>query len=237
MDNETAKRLRERLVHAAERKGSGQESEDYAQDVLLEWVRKGHGGKRVTQTCDQGVVDAYRRDGGDRRTVGFESKRNVRRPEGSLDQMARGDIPRIHQVHNFDFGRFTDGAESRDRAILKLIYEWGFKNREVADLFGVTESRICQVRSEVEGRISQYLANEEREQTARVQTKRFIEAQSEKENRSSMATGPDRKGEAMAQKEITVRSHLERQALGGLAEEEPGTMEGAHEARYEEWLT
>lgn len=69
-------------------------------------------------------------------------------------------VENIHaadQNDGLDFERLLDGLESRDRAILKLKYQWGFEGTEIADLFGVTRSRVSHMLSSIEGKLKERL--------------------------------------------------------------------------------
>lgn len=151
MNEKTAARLRKRAVLSAARMGFTEQSEDFAHDAILEWLEGG--GQH--QTVDQAVIDAVRRAYGRPGLPGHELRRNLEQRTKSMDALA--DLP-SHSVSRdsvHDFERLIQPLGSVDRAIVCLNYVWGFKEIEIAALFGITESRISQRLSQAVSRIAQ----------------------------------------------------------------------------------
>ncbi len=153
MDESDAARFRKRAVFSAARKGFAQHSEDLAHDALLSWL-EGHG---KHQTVDQAVGDAIRGAFGRPGTPGHELRGNLEQRAESLDALAYRAVPSIDRDSLTDFERLIKPLESIDRSIVCLRFIWGFNEIEIANLFGITESRVSQRLHAVFSRL-QYIA-------------------------------------------------------------------------------
>lgn len=139
MTDDEIKKFREKAIYSARKCGFGEHAEDIAREVVAKFTS----GKGRHQTVDQAVIDIARRIGGDSRSLGSKQKRNLNLFFEPLDGIENSLFHGVTQSHQFDYPRIIDRLKSIDRAIVVLMYEWGFKQREIAYCFGVTEARIC----------------------------------------------------------------------------------------------
>lgn len=151
MNEKTAARLRKRAVLSAARMGFTEQSEDFAHDAILEWLEGG--GQH--QTVDQAVIDAVRRAYGRPGLPGHQLRRNLEQRPKRMDALARLPGHSVNRDSVHDFERLIQPLGSVDRAIVCLNYVWGFKEIEIAAIFGITESRISQRLSSAVSRIAQ----------------------------------------------------------------------------------
>lgn len=136
--------FRRRAVRAAEKFGALDDAEDLAHAALLRWL-EGYG---KGQTVSQAVIDAYRKDAHrGAAKVGSEEYSEAISPS--------------EQTHGLDYERMTGDLDGRDRAMVKLKYEWGFDGAEIADLFGIDKSRVCQRLKAIEEKVRERLKDEE----------------------------------------------------------------------------
>lgn len=140
MDEASAARFRKRAIFSATRRGFTEQSEDLAHDVILSWLEGG--GQH--QTIDHAVIDAVRRTHGRSGTPGHEQRRNLEQRAERVDALANRPGPAVDRDSCHDFERLIKPLESIDRAIVCLRFIWGFSEIEIASLFGITESRVCQ---------------------------------------------------------------------------------------------
>lgn len=140
MDEATAARLRKRAVLSAARMGFTERSEDLAHDAIVEWLE----GRGQHQTVDQAVIDAIRRAFGRPGLPGHELRRNLEQRPKSMDRLARHTSREVDRDSVHDFDRLIRTLEPIQRAIVCLRYVWGFQEIEIAQCFGVSESRISQ---------------------------------------------------------------------------------------------
>lgn len=181
MDENTAKRLRKRAVLSAARMGFSQQSEDLAHDAILEWLE----GRGQHQTVDQAIIDAVRRTFGRPGFPGHELRRNLEQRAKSLDAVARIPSRSINRDSADDFERLIKPLSSIDRAIVCLNYVWGFKEIEIAAIFGVTESRVSQRISAAISRITQ---RERKQSQSRAVSPHEEQARREREASGQMAS-------------------------------------------------
>lgn len=226
MDDETARRLHKRARIAAERRGFKSDADDIAQDVLLAFAAK----PDSKQTIDQAVIDSIRSSRG--RTSGSDDDSKSRRKRGSRTHLQFEEVEEMvpspgtgdyrlgsldaHMLDALERARLSMPNGGRiERAIFMLIHGYGYTQQEVGNLFGFTESRTCQRHASICGRIQETLLADEERDASRAREK-------------SPAV------EALLRDAL---SRMEREAPQYMAEEEPGTMEAAHEAGFDEWLT
>jgi DNA-directed RNA polymerase specialized sigma24 family protein len=153
MDANEAEKFRRRAKLSATRKGFAEDSDDLAQEVLLNWLEGG--GQH--QTVDYAVIDAIRRDRGDSRNGQFEPRKRERRPHCELKE--------FHSVDQFDesrgdFERITSMLKGGRRAVAVLFFEWGLTQKEIGGCFGVTESAVCNWLRQIEDVLRGKLAKE-----------------------------------------------------------------------------
>jgi DNA-directed RNA polymerase specialized sigma24 family protein len=213
----TAKKLRGRAIYSATRKGHAEFAEDIAQSVLLKFCE----GRGKHQTVDQAVLDTLRSEYGVARNGSDVRKRNLFRAE-PLEAVPR---VRVDSSSGGDFERIIRVLRGTERAMVKLIYEWGFKAKEVGDLFGVTESRISQRLFEVQKRISSAMAIEEQRPAQVVFAQSEIKAWRERERQRGLEILSEEKGNGMEHGETY-----------GLEEAQFWSMEINHEASVPQWF-
>lgn len=223
MDEETAARLRKRAVLSASRKGFAEHREDLAHDALVSWL-EGHG---QHQTADQAVTDAIRGAFGRPGTPGFESRRAVERPTESMDALAHVPSHEISRDSSNDFERLIGAVqlEPVDRAVVCLAYVWGFKGREIAHLFGLTEGWASQRLKGIQSRLSQ---------SVEVKELRPLEKKSEK-----VSPIPQRQSGGQGHSEAVPAKDgdcMELEASSGLAQSQSLEMEGYCEEGIPEWF-
>jgi RNA polymerase sigma factor (sigma-70 family) len=157
IDRQTAEKILRRAKTSARKRGFGEHADDLAQEVLLSFVE----GRGRHQTIDQAVIDAIRRTFGDSRSDHHQLRR-------ACDW--KGLTPRVLEIHGksesdrgceIGFERIVSLLGGPDRAIIKLRYQWGFREREIGDLFGLTESRISQRLKDIQTRLHWVLADEQ----------------------------------------------------------------------------
>lgn len=133
--------------------------EDCSQDIIMRWMMNPGGG----QTVDQAVIDYIRTELGRTGTVNHEARQKFNNAlslsptnhEGNhpgnvvdpLDKIAdsRCNHERYEIVKDFEKVTNDVSLSVRQRVVTKLYYVWGLKCIEIADLFGITESRVSQI--------------------------------------------------------------------------------------------
>ena len=141
--------------------------------------------------------------------------------------------PRTEQVHGFDFERLTGMLPAGERIITRLTHEWGFTGREIADLFGVTESRVSQRLESVEARLFTRVAAEERRIAAQAQAGL---CSADEQGPGLSREAPPSLAEILSGLPIKGPG-MERFADRVVAEIEPWQMALDYEAGFQEWLT
>ena len=143
-------------------RGHKQVAEDFAQYAALRVFQ----GRKAT--VEQLLIDYLRSEYG---CTGIRSnskqllKCNERKHatpidnENPIEDFARRNSNHVRSFR--DFEPFFKFISQIDRSILKLFYEWGFDESEIADCFGVTKSRICQRLQRVQSSLSKIIKKEE----------------------------------------------------------------------------
>lgn len=126
-------------ARAGGRLATKEHAEDFAQWAVLKFIE----GRKAS--VPQLYVDFLRLELGDGRTKG-------KRPKACSDTVLEK-IPAKAKDTDFSGGQL----ESFDRALVFLIYKWGFSEVEVAECFGVGKSRVSQrlkrVKKELKGKL------------------------------------------------------------------------------------
>jgi RNA polymerase sigma factor (sigma-70 family) len=131
-------------------------AEDYAQDALLQTIE--HPEWQVDFRYR--VLDAIRKDHGRTGTLKHAVRRNLENSKHLDPESVYGpsfeNLREPRQTDPLEFARFREmlsGLKPSERAIIILRYFWSFTEIEIADCFGVTESRICQKLSDIHEKI------------------------------------------------------------------------------------
>lgn len=205
-DGQTIWRYQERAFKYARMKYPGGNIED-AKD-FASWITT----KRLegaTGTLGQLYVDFLRQEYG---------RTGKSRPSRSAEKKRQSRV-----VMEYDSGQHADPKKTDissyiscfhgiERAILTLCYKWEFNEAEIADCFGVTESRICQRLKGIQSRLRQRIEKEE---------SRVSRAAESLQPRVSETYG----------------ELLEFRTDSKMAREESRAMAGTYAACFEEWLT
>lgn|GEM_PF-5308001 len=135
-------KLLSRYRYIARGLGFQGDCEDIAQEAYLGGLKNPH----WKQTARQRVIEAIRGIYG--RTVGGICRdpllnRLVDEYEEEIQLSSTGSSEEA-RINGYDFKRAVEVLQGEERVIFFLIYVWGFKEKEVGDCFGVSESRISQ---------------------------------------------------------------------------------------------
>ena len=93
-------------------------------------------------------------DGGDDDGYGALSEKLADKRSGEIELSALETSMVVHDA--------IEALVGREREVFDLYYREGFSMREIGEIYGVTESRICQIRARVENKISQALHKKSR---------------------------------------------------------------------------
>jgi RNA polymerase sigma factor (sigma-70 family) len=138
-------KLRRSAFIAARKLGAnGVDADDFANEAMLAWLE----GHWRGQTVNQAVISAYRK---------IYGRGKARMTYVELDH----DEPRESQAHGFDYNAWVSELEERDRAMIKLKYEWGMEGIEIADLFGISKSRVSQRLKILEGKMKERMERDQ----------------------------------------------------------------------------
>lgn len=140
MTPDVATELRQRAILSASAKGFRQQSEDIAHDALLRWLE----GFGRHQTVDQAVTDAIRGEFGRPGTPGHEQRRNLEQRYECMDGLARLPSREVTGDPLAEFERIIERLDRGDQTLCRLRFVWGFNEKEIGYLLGVTVSRISQ---------------------------------------------------------------------------------------------
>lgn len=147
----------ERLKSYARGRGYPQLADDFSQEAIAKYLQ----GRKAT--FEQLLTDFLRAEYGDTRPHNCNARSRATHGMQSLDTHDFGNLP----VAIGSFGRDADGIreylgglEPDQRCIIILRYVWSFREAEIADCFGVTESRICQRLKRIQSCISARIAKE-----------------------------------------------------------------------------
>lgn len=152
--------LKSRAYRSARSMGlKHEESEEVSQDIIVKFLEQPNSG----QTVDQFVIDHIRhiwgrimkdKEGRELEMSKTSQTRKAVRYATSIDEArvttkvpdGRALNPRIGCLSPDALRIILEGVtDSRDRAMMILHYAYGFTEKEIGSIFGVSESRICQV--------------------------------------------------------------------------------------------
>lgn len=144
-----------------------EESQEVSQDIIVKFLEQPNSG----QTVDQFVIDHIRhvwgrvmkdKEGRElERSKSSEARKAVRHAASIDEDRVTSKVPdgratntRIGSLSPDALRIIVEGVtDSRYRAMMILHYVYGFTEKEVASIFGVSEGRICQVLKECIGAI------------------------------------------------------------------------------------
>lgn len=125
--------------------GFWEDAEDIAQTVSMRF----HEGKIPPgQTLTQAVIDVVRQDMGDSRTN--PARRRIARPIPFSQLKDRFVLAAPVKEISDEFDYYLSLVDGVQRAVLCLYYRWGLDQREIADVFGCTETDVWAVRVKAE---------------------------------------------------------------------------------------
>ena len=153
-----SKRIRRSYQRIA--KGPG-DADDCIQEILLRL----HDGKHQRATVDQMVIDYVRATHGDKRILSYTERQNIDRAYSfeprDFERLLSVDCggERVARVDYSDVRRWI--GDKTDRAAFILYVEWGLSEAEIGNLFGFSESRVCQRIQRVQKRLSARIKGQE----------------------------------------------------------------------------
>lgn len=140
-------------------KGIGNEDE-CVQEILCRMLE----GKGEHRTVDQFTIDYLRTITGRKGVASYSARQNLERADsvepGDLERVLPMDI-RGNRANGLDLDECARySGDQIDRACLKLYFRWGLDEVEIANLFGVSPSRVSQRIKRIQGRISARIKSE-----------------------------------------------------------------------------
>lgn len=110
------------------------DEDDCVQDVLLSYWKNGKG-----QTVEQAVIDFLRKNGSGRKgKKSYEARRKLQTTSELPETLVSDDGP----GYEVDV---CEGIDERVKQIILLLEE-GHTLNEVGEMFGISHSRVCQIR-------------------------------------------------------------------------------------------
>jgi hypothetical protein len=142
--------FQKRARYVAKKRGYPELADDFAQEIFIAFSR----GWR--STIDQLFTSFLRKEHGDPRVPGGRARGAARFRTISLDERSgeNEDAPLYHEVIGSavadpgvveDLGRFGYLFRGNRFVIFELVFINYHPQEEIAEIFGVTESRICQI--------------------------------------------------------------------------------------------
>ena len=209
LNEESIKKLTKRIQISSTKFGFGHVSSEIVQTILLRMLE----GKHQHSTIDQAVIDYLRSEYGDKRVGGYAERQSLNNAcsyeQDDIDRFMQHDLGRELAARR-DFSGHLVWLGSKDRAITGLFYRWGLSEAEIADLFGVTESRVSQWLKRIQSCLSARI---------KAQTRRESERSSDMETVLLTETNRD-------------RWKLEQRAFERMEIGKPWTVESFDEASF-----
>jgi hypothetical protein len=129
-------------------------------------------GRHQHATIDQAVIDNLRKRSGRKGSVGYDQRLSLENATQS-ESATHLFFCSSHSGHDVEtredvsrYLRFV--SDSIDRGCYVLYHAWGLNAGEIGDIFGFSESRVCQRLERVQSSLSKRIAAQKR---ARVQGK------------------------------------------------------------------
>lgn len=127
-----------------------------AEDVRQEYELYRLEGKAKKQTATQFLIDYVRKHNGSTRNVS-----SSKRPQNGFSQFDDDIGVSVFELENrrdyFEYGKYLN---KEDRIVFCLLFKWGFDETEVANIFGVSVSRISQRFKRIQERIRSKIERE-----------------------------------------------------------------------------
>lgn len=149
LDHSSIEPRRKKIVRFFKERYPREDAEDFGSFCIEQWLR----GRSILTNFSWMAADYFRLFG-TKLKVGRGSKDFMQQPLRSDTSLPGLELERyptssnpIEEFHNADLLRHKC-LTSFDRTILILTYQWGFSGEEIADLFGLCPSRICQFKKE-----------------------------------------------------------------------------------------
>ena len=155
MNNERIRQITSRARQWAESNGFKTESDDIVQHVLLQIAQKRR--TDISKICIDYLRLTYGRTGKGKSKTQNSKYHEKRAYEDINDGIYRLETTYDINIDAMDFQVIQRYIKTKERAILTLRFKWGFSEKEIADCFGLTESRVCQILSDIEIKIKKKL--------------------------------------------------------------------------------
>lgn len=138
----------------------GLDVDEVTQHIFLKWMEKrDRTGKPKGQTVDQAVVDYLRERIGDSRLDSYKAKTDFYFAETFEERKDKREVTNII----IKSALIRKYLKDRDRAMMILKYEWGMNHEELADIFGISSSRVSQAMKGIRHTLAMKMASEKSE--------------------------------------------------------------------------
>jgi predicted DNA-binding protein YlxM (UPF0122 family) len=134
-----------------------------------------------------------------------------------------------------DFLRILRFVEPWQRVILFLYFHEEYTNTEIGIMCQLSESRIGQIIKDTTKRLHTILEREKQREDKEISQEVSGETEERPKAFGGISKGSNVKMEDLLQNK--ERNGLEQQTYNEMENGKPREMEGAYEARFDEWLT
>ena len=159
-DEAALEKISARIRYSYVRMGGRGDPDDCVQEILMRMLA----GKHQHSTVDQCVIDYLRVKSGRKGSAGFADRvalENARSFEpAELDAAGRASDS-ADLGHRHDSSSLGRRLPRNERIVFTLTTTWGLSAVEVADIFGVSESRVCQWLKGIQSRLQSRIAAQE----------------------------------------------------------------------------
>lgn len=151
LDSRAARKLHKSALISAKKFGFYEARFDIAQEVVSKIAE----GKGKHQTVDQAVIDIIRKNYGRPGTPGFKRKHAL---QNASRHTGKEGSTKLRQEEGNEFHYLLQMLHGIERAVICLIFQWGFSVKEVAYVFGFSKSRASQVKKRATAKIRETLS-------------------------------------------------------------------------------